>query len=611
MAAVNPFLSDIPLPSSIAEEIRCVRENVGLWTRRDFSILLFRGRDALNWLHRQTTQDILSLATGAGAPAAFLDRQGRVLASVLVLRWEDEAWLLVSDAVVPSVLARVEQGVFLEDVQVEPAPPPAYFIALEGPRARIALGRFLNTPPDVLTRRVPRQTFRLTPWKTDQYEMLILQHTTSGEEGFLIVPENGRETAVYDDLRSVVGRLQGKEISSQAQEVLRIEAGVPRWGVDIDSSSICNETPLITSAVSFTKGCYPGQEVVARLRTYGAPKQLLLGLVLNEAPTVNLPTPPFALCLEGKKAALVRSLTYSPTLGRHIAIASVSREARASTGSVSFLTEYGQAVIAEIVDLPFVRPTDPTVPAKNIYDAALERFAETSRAEGWEDLIQMLEEAVYLHPGFEDAYEVLGVWLSQSGALEAAIRYMEALVAINPSSHMGHVNLSRFYGLQGRIEEAEREKAIAAQIERQRSVDAQSLQASTQSERQRIIAEAQRKIELFQEVLALDPDDPVALFGLAQCYVQLDRFEAAVPPLRHALEVKPDYSAAYLLLGRCLERLGRDDEALALYEEAIPRARLKGDLMPMREMEQRALTLAERVGKRTKDAPPTLASPHS
>src|SRR5690606_20448483 len=94
-------------------------------------------------------------------------------------------------------------------------------------------------------------------------------------------------------------------------------------------------------------------------------------------------------------------------------------------------------------------------------------------------------------------------------------------------------------------------------------------------------------IGMFEEVLEIDPDDPLATFGMGKAYVQLDDYESAIPHLKRATEIQKDYSAAWLDYGKCLEFTGRTDEAVAAYRQGIQAASRKGDLMPMREMERR------------------------
>jgi predicted Zn-dependent protease len=145
---------------------------------------------------------------------------------------------------------------------------------------------------------------------------------------------------------------------------------------------------------------------------------------------------------------------------------------------------------------------------------------------------------------------------------------------------------------QGRIQEAEDEKALANQLEFKQELDARQAEKASKAERERLRAEAEQRIGMFLEVLEIDPEDPVATMGLGQAYIQLDRHADAIPYLETATRVQKDFSAAYLNLGKCHEVLGDVASARVAYTTGIEVAGRKGDLMPMREMERRLKQLA-------------------
>ena len=203
----------------------------------------------------------------------------------------------------------------------------------------------------------------------------------------------------------------------------------------------------------------------------------------------------------------------------------------------------------------------------------------------------MLQEAILLHPTYEDAYEVLGVILHRHHRVDEAIYYMLQLKALNPNCVMAHTNLSVFYVAKGMIQEAEEAKAQSAVLQMQHLSDERKAKELAEQERARIQEEAQERIGMFQEVLEIDPDDAAATFGLGKAYVQLNKYEEAIPHLQHATKVQKDFSAAFLDLGKCYEFLERADEARETYEAGIAISSRKGDLMPLREMERRLKTL--------------------
>ena len=135
------------------------------------------------------------------------------------------------------------------------------------------------------------------------------------------------------------------------------------------------------------------------------------------------------------------------------------------------------------------------------------------------------------------------------------------------------------------------EKAKAAVLQIQHASDARKAEEIATAERERIKLEARERIEMFKEVLEIDPDDPLATFGTGAAYMQLNEYAEAIPFLEKATLVQKDYSAAFLNLGKCHEFLAHRDEARAAYRPGIEAANRKGDLMPLREMERRLKNL--------------------
>jgi len=136
--------------------------------------------------------------------------------------------------------------------------------------------------------------------------------------------------------------LPGSQVSQEALEIVRIEAGLPRFGVDMDESNLAPETGIEAQAISYTKGCYIGQEVISRVRTYGQVARALRGLKCEA-----LPKHGDKLFLQGKDVGYVTSAVFSPALKQNIALGYVRREHNAIGTMLAG---------AEIVQLPFVNP---------------------------------------------------------------------------------------------------------------------------------------------------------------------------------------------------------------------------------------------------------------
>ncbi len=577
-------------PKAEFREVDAVRRGVGVWLRDDYTFVRIAGSDAASWLHAQTTNDIASLESGQGNANAILDRQGRVQCYFTVHRWEDEYWLLVERVQVPILVERLESALFIEDVTIEDTGAELEQVVIQGPATMGYLGRLLDTDEGVGSELLPSAMHGCHPIELLGHEVLAFRATLTGEDGYVFVTERGKGQTLVEELIDH-GAAEGViEIEAAAREVLRVEAGIPRFGVDFDSSCIISETTLERDAVSFEKGCYPGQEVVARLRTYGALKKGLVGLIfddLDAGVTARLSMDTARLNVDGKKIGELRSVVWSTTLDRTIAMAYLDKEHRTPNTTLELAIDGIDGVhSARVIMLPFYEAPSREERARAQYEEALARF-ERDSDDTDSSGIPLLKEAILLDPAFEDAYEAIGVILHRQHRVDEAIHFMQRLARLNPNCLMAHTNLSVFYVAKGMIEEAEVEKAKAAVLGIQRASDERKAKEMADAERKRLEHEARERIAMFKEVIEIDPLDSVATFGLGKAYIQLNDYESAVPWLQKAIESQKDYSAAYLTLGKSLEFLGRNAEAIDAFRRGIEAASRKGDLMPLREMERR------------------------
>ncbi|MZH45581.1 MAG: tetratricopeptide repeat protein, partial [Nitrospinae bacterium] len=196
-------------------------------------------------------------------------------------------------------------------------------------------------------------------------------------------------------------------------------------------------------------------------------------------------------------------------------------------------------------------------------------------------------ESIVLDPKNAEAYEALGVFLSKQNKLDEAIALMKRLAEINPQEIMAHTNLSVYYMQQGRIEEAEKEKAEATALQFEQAIEKNMAKKLKKKEEEQKKKEMEERVGMFKQVLEIDPKDQVANFGLGSIYLETGRYEEGLAPLKTVIEAYEDYSAAYLLLGKTWEKLENKEEAIKTYKEGIAVASKKGDLMPLKEMQSR------------------------
>jgi tetratricopeptide (TPR) repeat protein len=202
-----------------------------------------------------------------------------------------------------------------------------------------------------------------------------------------------------------------------------------------------------------------------------------------------------------------------------------------------------------------------------------------------------------LNPLFVDAYESLGVILSRHEQYDEAIALMHKLQSLQPDSVMAHTNLSVYYMQLGDKERAEEEKAIAMSIRMSQLAREHAQKKKETEDRGKLLQEAEKRLEMFRQVLLIDPDDFLANNGVGTVYVEIGQYEEAIPYLEKTIKSKPTHTVAYLALGQAFENLAKFAEAINVYRSGIDVAAKRGDITPMKEM-QLHLAAAEAAQKK-------------
>jgi folate-binding protein YgfZ len=305
-------------------QYRQLREECGLLDRSQRGKLLARGAEAAEYLQGQLTNDVEGLAPGEGQYAALLDRKGHIQGDMRVLRLApDEVWIDTEPEALEAVRRHLETYKIGREVEIADLTAERALLSLIGPRsAEIAA------------------TAALPPYACEEATVGGVECLTVGTgDGIDLIAE----AAEADRLHEALLAAGAAEISTEAAEVLRIEAGTPRFGAEMSAETMPAEAGIVERAVDFEKGCYIGQEPVARLHYRGKPNRRLRGLALSA------PVPPgTGLRLGEKEVGRVGSACVSPARGP-IALAIVRREAE--PGAELAAGEAG--VTARVVDLPF------------------------------------------------------------------------------------------------------------------------------------------------------------------------------------------------------------------------------------------------------------------
>jgi folate-binding protein YgfZ len=290
-------------------QYRQLREECGV-VERDLGMLVVEGPEAAEYLQGQLTNDVEALEPGGWVYAALLDRKGHMQADMRVLRPGEgpELWLLLEPEGLAAATRHLQMYRIGREVEVVDAGDDYALLSLVGPRAT------------EIARAVEATSLR----------------TGGGVD--LIVPVGERER-----VRAELVGAGAVDVSVEAAEIVRIEAGEPRFGAEMGTATMPAEAGIVERAVSFTKGCYIGQETVARLHYKGKPNRHLRGLKLS-----GPAQPGDALLLGEKEVGTLGSAALSPAFGA-IGLAILRREAE--PGATLAVGEDG--VTAQVVALPF------------------------------------------------------------------------------------------------------------------------------------------------------------------------------------------------------------------------------------------------------------------
>jgi folate-binding protein YgfZ len=325
-------------PLAVPEhEYRAITQGCGLWDRSERGKLALTGRGAVEFLNGQVTNELAELRPGEGCYAAFLTHKGKMLGDLRVLaRGENESerpteLLLDTERVALQALfdmirrSKVGYAVELHKRTLERG-----LISLLGPRAGAVAG----------AEAIAAEEHANAPLVIDGVAALAIR-TPAGVDLLC----DARDTRRLGDALLDRGAAR---ISERAAECARVERGRPRYGIDMDENTIPQEAGINERAVSFTKGCYVGQETVARLHYRGKPNRHLRGLRLSGPACTG-----DELTLSEKPVGRLGSVALSPRLGP-IALALVRREAE--PGAVVHVGDRG--VSAEVGELPFDTPRE-------------------------------------------------------------------------------------------------------------------------------------------------------------------------------------------------------------------------------------------------------------
>ena len=333
-------------------EHHAVRQSVGITDVSYRGRYQLIGEDRAKFLHRIISNDVESLSAGQGTYAMILTHRGKVIADFNVYVLKDMIGIDTAPETTETLFNELDKYIIADDVEISNLTAETGAIAVHGPQSSNLVQSVLGM--DDLASLPERHNCFHEADALFNYNAVCARTDTTGEIGYTLYTTSEAVVPLWETLMREGERFNVQPIGWNALESLRIEAGIPRYGAELTDAVIPLEAEL-EHAIDFEKGCYIGQEIVARMKYRGHPNRLLRGIEIDGT---SASAEPFeirhgALVFNAdKEIGWITSATFAPTLGRPIAMAYVRMAVTGAGSRVQIETSEGQ-VDGTIALLPF------------------------------------------------------------------------------------------------------------------------------------------------------------------------------------------------------------------------------------------------------------------
>lgn len=330
-----------------ASEYQASTTTASLYNARDRALLKVNGDDRISWLHNLVSNNIKDLAQGQGTYTFALDPKGRILMDFNIIVMPNAIWIDIDRRLVPNALVHFDRYTFTEKIDIADTRDDFERIALLGPNAKqICTSLGVPQAPSMTSLSSTAVTLAEKP-------VLMVRHDFAGVFGVEFHVESADAPACWSQLMEVGRPVDLRPVGWRTVRTLQIEAGLPVYGEDIDEDVLPAETRQTDRAVSYTKGCYLGQEIVGKMHAQGELARTLVGLKLINPPTELPHHQP--LVADGKVIGRLTSTCRSPSHAATIALGYVTTAYARDEQPIQIACT--PPVDAKIMPLPFRTPT--------------------------------------------------------------------------------------------------------------------------------------------------------------------------------------------------------------------------------------------------------------
>ncbi|MDX6558000.1 MAG: hypothetical protein QOF72_1049 [Blastocatellia bacterium] len=304
--------------------------------------LLISGSEAVMFLNGLITNDMKTLAVNSWMAAIFPNVQGRLLAAVRIIHREDGFLIDTEGSTLETVAKLLERFTLAGDFLVNNLTSETAMLSIQGRNAAAVIRQAFGETAATLARDQVA-----TAQLDNGGDVTIIRATHTGEDGFDLFVNANEAAKLLEMIRDAGAQPFGSEVA----ETLRIEAGIPRFGIDMEETKVVTETNL-DDAVSFTKGCYIGQEIIARIKYRGHVAKKLTGLLVEHDGVLEGSSK--ILSADDKEIGNITSSTVSPQLKKTIALGYVKYDYLEPGTKVKVVSAEVE-LPATVIELPFIR----------------------------------------------------------------------------------------------------------------------------------------------------------------------------------------------------------------------------------------------------------------
>jgi folate-binding protein YgfZ len=327
------------LPSSFGDwraEYRALRDSVALIDKNYRAYLKFTGPDRVRYLNAILTNDIKGLPENHANVSLFLNPQGHIQAEIETHALADKLFCVSYAMIREQLIPAMDKYIIMDDVTLEDRTDKVATLALEGPKAAAAVAQVTGLDLDGLDELESREV------KLGQITCRIVRRTPGKDPSCEFLLERSQAQQLWKILSDAAKKQDGRPAGYQVLNSVRLEQGVPWFSYDFGEKQIPHEAGLQDSHISYTKGCYTGQEIVERVRSRGQVNRVRVSLKFEGK---TAPVPNVLLSSEGKEVGYVTRTGYSPKIGAYIGMGYVRREK--SPAGTTFELPEGRATVVD------------------------------------------------------------------------------------------------------------------------------------------------------------------------------------------------------------------------------------------------------------------------